>query len=196
MAEKMKVPYTHPDGSVTTEVGALIDVIESKEPWSEYALADGTKIRKKEALVSLIKYEGIIDPDDVHGDSFLGSNNEEAKRWIKIDERLEYLDEVFYEDEDEEESREKYQRTKRILLRALKRFTWTRPPFIGIADGGQIVAEWHDGRDYKIISIIPRSHDNICFSIINKNGNTLQIESCMESLEKDAPKELSMESIK
>ena len=53
MADKVKVPYKNPDGSMSQEIGTLMEVTDSKEPWSEYTLEDGTKIRFKQALVRL-----------------------------------------------------------------------------------------------------------------------------------------------
>jgi len=57
MADKIKVPLINPDGSVSDEVGILMEVTESKEPWSEYTLTDGTKIRVKQTLMSIAKIE-------------------------------------------------------------------------------------------------------------------------------------------
>ena len=40
MADKIRVPYQNPDGSVTQEIGTLMEVTDSKEPWSEYTLKE------------------------------------------------------------------------------------------------------------------------------------------------------------
>jgi hypothetical protein len=58
MTDKVKVPFTNPDGSIVQEVGTLVEVTKSKEPWSEYTLADGTGIRLKQTLMSIIKLDG------------------------------------------------------------------------------------------------------------------------------------------
>jgi len=36
MAEKMKVPFGNPDGSTSQEIGTLMEITETKEPWSEF----------------------------------------------------------------------------------------------------------------------------------------------------------------
>jgi len=66
MADKMKVPFMNLDGSVSQEMGTLMDVTDSKEPWSEYTLEDGTKIRIKHTLVNIIRLESKTAPN---GDS-------------------------------------------------------------------------------------------------------------------------------
>lgn len=58
MADKVKVPFRNPDGSTSQEVGTLMEVTDSKEPWSEYTLEDGTKIRLKQTLVNVIRLDG------------------------------------------------------------------------------------------------------------------------------------------
>jgi hypothetical protein len=58
MADKIKVPFKNPDGSVSQEIGTLMKVTESDEPWAEYALEDGAKIRIKQTLVSVTKLDG------------------------------------------------------------------------------------------------------------------------------------------
>jgi hypothetical protein len=57
MADKVKIPYRNPDGSTIHEIGTLMDVTDSKEPWSEYTLEDGTKIRLKQTLVNVIRLD-------------------------------------------------------------------------------------------------------------------------------------------
>jgi hypothetical protein len=57
MADKMRVPFANPDGVVSQEIGTLMEVTDSKEPWSEYTLEDGTKIRFKQTLVNIIRLD-------------------------------------------------------------------------------------------------------------------------------------------
>jgi hypothetical protein len=57
MADKVKVPLMNPDGTTSQEIGTLVEVTESKEPWSEYTLEDGTKIRLKQTLVNVIRLD-------------------------------------------------------------------------------------------------------------------------------------------
>jgi len=63
MADKMKVPFLNPDGSVSQEIGILMEVADSKEPWSEYTLVDGTKIRIKQTLMNIVRLEGKTAPN-------------------------------------------------------------------------------------------------------------------------------------
>jgi hypothetical protein len=100
---------------------------------------------------------------------FVQSSDEERDVWKNISKRLKYLDEIFYE----EENYEKYQVTKSILLNVLQCFKLKKYPFIGIDDNGQIGAEWHDGNNFKIFSIVPRHEDDISFSCIKKTGDML-----------------------
>lgn len=63
MADKMKIPIMNPDGSVGEEIGTMVEVTDSKEPWTEYTLGDGTKIRIKQALISIAKIDGKTAPN-------------------------------------------------------------------------------------------------------------------------------------
>ena len=63
MAGKMKVPFTNPDGSISQEIGTIMEVTDEKEPWSEYTLEDGTKIRIKPTLINIIRLEGKTAPN-------------------------------------------------------------------------------------------------------------------------------------
>jgi len=57
MADKMKVPLYNPDGSVSQELGTLMEITESKEPWSEYTLDDGTKIRIRQTVINIVRLD-------------------------------------------------------------------------------------------------------------------------------------------
>jgi hypothetical protein len=57
MADKIKVPFSNPDGSTSQENGTLMNVTDSKEPWSEYVLEDGTKIKIKQAVGNIVKLD-------------------------------------------------------------------------------------------------------------------------------------------
>jgi hypothetical protein len=115
------------------------------------------------------------------------SHDEKAKIWTKINERMAYLDEIF----DEHEYKENYQTTKRLLLDVLRCLKVKKYPFIGIDDNGQIGAEWHNGNDYKIISIIPHRNDNISVSCIKKNGIMLHMGTTLPQLNISCAEELS-----
>jgi len=66
MADKMKVPLHNPDGSVSQEVGTFMEIKESKEPWSEYTLEDGTKIRTRQTVVSIVRLD---DKKNINGET-------------------------------------------------------------------------------------------------------------------------------
>lgn len=57
MAEKMKALVPDATGKMIEAVGENMDICESKEPWSEYILEDGTKIKAKQAVINIIKLE-------------------------------------------------------------------------------------------------------------------------------------------
>ena len=58
MAEKMKTFAPDPiTGKLSEVIGESMDILESKEPWSEYALEDGTKIKAKQAVLSIVKLD-------------------------------------------------------------------------------------------------------------------------------------------
>ena len=60
MAEKMKVSYPDPaTGSLSEDVGEIINMLEAKEPWSEYVLEDGNKIRAKQVITNIVKLDKI-----------------------------------------------------------------------------------------------------------------------------------------
>jgi len=63
MADKIKIPIVKPDGSTGEEIGTMVEVIDSKEPWTEYTLEDGTKIRIKQTLISIAKIDGKTAPN-------------------------------------------------------------------------------------------------------------------------------------
>jgi hypothetical protein len=57
MAEKMKVYAPDPTGSMSEIVGENMDIIQLKEPWAEYILEDGTKIKTKQAIINIVKLD-------------------------------------------------------------------------------------------------------------------------------------------
>jgi hypothetical protein len=63
MAEKMKTFVPDPTtGKLSEAIGESMDIVEFKEPWSEYILEDGTKIKAKQAVVNIVKLDKIA-PD-------------------------------------------------------------------------------------------------------------------------------------
>ena len=57
MAGRIKVFAPKPDGQLAETIGENMDIIESKEPWAEYVLEDGTKIRTKQTVVNIVKLD-------------------------------------------------------------------------------------------------------------------------------------------
>jgi hypothetical protein len=57
MAEKMMVHAPDPTGKMKEMLGESMDIVESKEPWSEYILEDGTKIKAKQAVVNIVRLD-------------------------------------------------------------------------------------------------------------------------------------------
>ena len=62
MAGKMKTMVPDATGNMREAIGEIMDVIESKEPWSEYLLEDGNRIRTKQAIVNILKLDQ-MNPD-------------------------------------------------------------------------------------------------------------------------------------
>jgi hypothetical protein len=132
---------------------------------------------------------GNMTPSPINIDSYIlmRAYDEKPKIWKNINERLAYLDKIF----DEEENMEKYQSTKKLLLDVLQNFNLKQYPLIGIDDNGQIGAEWHDGYDYKILSIVPYSEDNVSVSCVKKTGTMLNMRTTIAQLKIHGAKELS-----
>jgi len=65
MAEKMKVFVPDATGTLRDTVGESMDITDSKEPWSEYVLEDGIKIKAKQAVVNIVKLDQ-KNPDGTH----------------------------------------------------------------------------------------------------------------------------------
>jgi hypothetical protein len=64
MADRMRVPVVNPDGTVSQKTGTLVEIVQSNEPWSEYALEDGTKLRIKQTIVNVVKMDDEADNGD------------------------------------------------------------------------------------------------------------------------------------
>ena len=58
-----KLTVEYPPGSGKSREGITVDVVSSKEPWAEYELQDGSRIKAKAVLVDVIKIEGEFDQD-------------------------------------------------------------------------------------------------------------------------------------
>jgi hypothetical protein len=64
MADRMRVPIFNPDGTVSQKTGTLVQVNRANEPWSEYILEDGTKLRMKQTIVNVVKLDDTNDSGD------------------------------------------------------------------------------------------------------------------------------------
>jgi hypothetical protein len=64
MADRMKVPFINPDGTIVQKIGTLVKVAKADEPWSEYSLEDGTKLRMKQTIVNVVKLDDKNDSGD------------------------------------------------------------------------------------------------------------------------------------
>jgi hypothetical protein len=57
MSDKIKVMAPTQDGKFYETIGESMEILNSKEPWSEYVLEDGTKIKAKQTVVNIIKLD-------------------------------------------------------------------------------------------------------------------------------------------
>jgi hypothetical protein len=57
MADKIKVLAPDSSGNLVETIGENMDVMESKEPWSEYILEDGTKIKARQSVVNIVRLD-------------------------------------------------------------------------------------------------------------------------------------------
>ncbi len=58
-----KIPVTLPDGRTAEAIEVPVDV--SNERWSEYTLEDGTVVRAKMTLISIVRVENEYDAQGV-----------------------------------------------------------------------------------------------------------------------------------
>jgi len=80
MAEKMKIFAPDPTtGKPSETIGENMDILESKEPWSEYVLEDGNKIKAKQAVVNIVKLEQTTPDEAAFGRRF----SELYKKWCE-----------------------------------------------------------------------------------------------------------------
>ena len=63
MADKIKIPVQGPDGNKIEKIGTVVNVISSNEPWTEYELENGTKIRTKQTLINVVKLDDEKSPN-------------------------------------------------------------------------------------------------------------------------------------
>jgi hypothetical protein len=57
MADRVKVLAPNSNGQLVETIGESMDIIETKEPWAEYILEDGTKIKTKQAVVNIVRLD-------------------------------------------------------------------------------------------------------------------------------------------
>jgi len=61
--QKLKIKVTTPEGALIDKEGTEVEIIESKEPWSEITLSDGTIFRMKQTVVQVIRLDNEFDPE-------------------------------------------------------------------------------------------------------------------------------------
>jgi hypothetical protein len=57
MSDKIKVMAPTQDGKFHETIGESMEIVSSKEPWSEYVLEDNTKIKAKQTVANIIKLD-------------------------------------------------------------------------------------------------------------------------------------------
>jgi hypothetical protein len=57
MGDRVKILVPDQGGNMTEAIGQNMEIVEAKEPWSEYILEDGTKIRAKQPVVCIVKLD-------------------------------------------------------------------------------------------------------------------------------------------
>jgi len=57
MSDKIKVFIPLINGSQEEAFGENIEILESKEPWSEYLLENGVKVRLRQATIAIVKLD-------------------------------------------------------------------------------------------------------------------------------------------
>jgi len=57
MAERMKILAPDATGKLCETIGESMDIRELKEPWAEYVLEDGTKIKARQTAVNIVKLD-------------------------------------------------------------------------------------------------------------------------------------------
>jgi hypothetical protein len=55
--QKLKIKVPTPEGVLIDKEGTEVEIIESKEPWSEITLSDGTILRMKQTVVQVIRLD-------------------------------------------------------------------------------------------------------------------------------------------
>jgi hypothetical protein len=57
MSETVNMIAPSMNGGITETIGESMEIVATKEPWSEYILKDGTKIRAKQSIVNIVKLD-------------------------------------------------------------------------------------------------------------------------------------------
>jgi hypothetical protein len=67
MGDKVSITAPTENSVITDAIGENMEIVEAKEPWCEYILEDGTKIRARQAVISIVKIErGAPDGTDLY----------------------------------------------------------------------------------------------------------------------------------
>ncbi|MDR2757833.1 MAG: hypothetical protein LBB78_00460 [Spirochaetaceae bacterium] len=107
----------------------------------------------------------------------------ETEKERKIRERFKFLDSELAGTENEKQ----YQETKALLKQILDSLEYRKYPFIGVDDDGQAGAEWHDGEDYKIVTITPLNERKIIINCVKKTfESVIKIQTTLENILKNS----------
>jgi hypothetical protein len=117
---------------------------------------------------------------------YIPLNKKYNENKIKIKERLKFLDNELSGTENEK----RYKKTKALLIKILRVIKYKKYPFIGVDDDGQIGAEWHDGLDYKIVSITPLDKKKIIINCVKSIESIIKIQTTLNNIIKNSNREL------
>ncbi|WP_010262765.1 hypothetical protein [Treponema primitia] len=105
----------------------------------------------------------------------------------EIHKRFKFLDRSLEDDQDEEI----YKLTKTITLEVLQYLSFDIPPFIGIDNSGQVIVEWHNYKECRIVRIIPVIQEKIIFQGIKTNSMSFTVTSTLQNIKEQGSKDLT-----
>jgi hypothetical protein len=105
----------------------------------------------------------------------------------EIHKRFKFLDGSLEDEQDEEI----YKLTKTVALEVLRYLSFEASPLIGIDNSGQVIVEWHDYRECRIIRIIPAIQNKVIFQGIKTNGTSFTINSNLHNIKENDNKDLA-----
>ena len=57
MGDKIKISIPDGDGTINDTIGENMEILDVKEPWAEYVLENGAKIRAKQTIINIVKLD-------------------------------------------------------------------------------------------------------------------------------------------